>query len=378
MLNNNLKKDGTNMGSRSWRSRAARHKTRIWAALVLVVVLFWLWRGHLYQAARQAPEAEKNSQSPDRQEITVQVTQLSASDYQPQHLVQGQFQAERELVVRARTDGVVEQLAELGQTLVEGERLLTLSLDDRQAALSRAEAEQKLNAAELKAAERLSQKGLLADTELLMRRAAAAAANAALAEARLALDYSRPTAPFAGTVNARHIETGDYVRTGDSLLMLVNDNTLTLSGFVPQQKVAGLTTGLPVTATALDGRTLSGTLSFVAAAADSDTRSFAVEARFDNPQGLRLAGASAELTIHLPARLAHRLSPALLALDEQGRTGVHLVDEQNRLQLVPVTLLAITPDEAWVTGLPEQARVVTRGAGFITPGEVVAVQELRE
>ncbi|MCC4265637.1 efflux RND transporter periplasmic adaptor subunit [Oceanimonas baumannii] len=362
------------MASTAWRKRVTSNKKLVWGGAVLAVVLFWLWRGTIYQAAEQAPEAAAGTSVPSPA-VTVQVKNMHAGPYQPQLKVQGQLQALHHVVVRARTEGVVEQLAMLGQAVAEGDKLLTLSIDDRRASLRRAEAERTLRAAELQAAERLQQKGLIAATELLMRRSADAQAAAALTQARLALDDSRPIAPFAGTVDARHVEAGDYVVAGDALLTLVNADELKLTAYVPQQQIAGLKPGLPVTASSLDGRELAGTLTFVAVAADADTRSFAVEARFSNPQAWRLAGASAELNISLPVRPAHRLSPALLALDEQGRTGVYVVDTQNRLQLLPLTVLAITPDEAWVTGLPDQLRVVTRGAGFAGIGDAVIVQE---
>ncbi len=339
---------------------------------MLLVVAFWLWRGTLYQAASEAPEPATAEPAPG---LRLQVQTLTAELYQPQVVLQGQLQAVQRLVLRARTEGVVERLSGLGEAVNAGEELLRLSVDDRRAALARADAELALRRAELTAAERLRRKGLLAETDYLMRQSAAAQAETALLQARLALDYSRPVAPFAGTVDAHHVEPGDYVRAGDELLTLVDASALKLAAAVPQQKVAGLQPGLPVTATLLDGRELEGSLTFVASAADAATRSFAVEGRFANPQSLRLAGVSAELVIRLPPRPAHRLSPALLSLDQRGRPGVPVVDEQERLQLLPVTLLAITPDEAWVAGLPEQARVVTRGAGFAEPGDKVVVQE---
>ncbi|NHI01504.1 efflux RND transporter periplasmic adaptor subunit [Oceanimonas sp. MB9] len=362
------------MAANGWRERLGRHKALTWA-LGLLLVVFWLWRGQVYQAANEAPMPGPAHPEP---EFQLQVQAMAAEPYQPRVVLQGQLQAVRQLVVRARVEGTVENLPELGDAVHAGDEMLRLSIDDRKANLARAEAERALRVAELAAAERLKRKGLLAETDYLMRKSAAAEAEAALTQARLALEHSRPAAPFAGTVDARHVEEGDYVKAGDELLHLVDASELKLMAYVPQQQVFGLAPGLPVTAVLLDGRELAGTLTFVASAADENTRSFAVEARFANPENARLVGASAELRISLPPRPAHRLSPALLALDESGRPGVHLVDAQNRLQLMPVTLLAITPEQAWVDGLPEHARVVVRGAGFVAEGDTVAVRELSQ
>lgn len=351
-----------------------RHKGLGWVLLAVLVALFWLWRGELYQAAGEAPAAEPGV-GPSAAEWRLEVTELVAEPYRPRLRLQGQLQPWRRLEVRARITGTVTRLPELGQRVAEGEALLGISPDDRQARLARAEADLALRQAELTAAERLRRNNLTAETDYLARRAALTQAEAALAAIRLELEHSRVPAPFAGSVDRLPLELGDVVQPGDSLLTLVDTAYLTLQADVPQQQVAGLAPGLPVSAVLLDGRELSGELGFVAQAADAATRSYALEARLANPDGWRVAGASAGLDIRLPEQRAHRLSPALLSLDEDGRPGVRVVDEDQRLRFLPVRLFSITPDTAWVGGLPERVRVVTRGGGFAELGERVAVAE---
>ncbi|MDX1267079.1 MAG: efflux RND transporter periplasmic adaptor subunit [Oceanisphaera sp.] len=350
----------------------ARHKGLGWILFVLVVALFWLWRGQVYQARVNEPEMEATT-APGLP--TVEVTRRDAEPYQPTLMLQGQLLPQRSLVLQAQVSGTVVKVPGLGQTATEGELLLTLSDDGRRVELARAEAELTLRQAEVTGAARLRRNQLISETGYLSLKSAAAAAEADLAEAQLAVSRTRITAPFAGSVDARPVERGDFVQAGDALLTLVDVSTLKLHAAVPQQQVAGLTPGLPVTAVLLDGRELSGRLSFVAQAADAATRSYALEARLNNPQGWRVAGASAGLNITLPTLQAFRLSPALLALDDNGRTGVYLADEQNRARLVPVTLLSISTDEAWVSGLPQPANIITRGAGFMTDGAPVRILE---
>ncbi|WP_298716230.1 efflux RND transporter periplasmic adaptor subunit [uncultured Oceanisphaera sp.] len=350
----------------------ARNKGLGWILFVVVVALFWLWRGEVYQARVNEPDMEGTA-APGLP--AVEVTRLDAEPYQATLMLQGQLLPQRSQVLQAQVSGTVVEVPELGQTAAEGELLLTLSDDGRRVELARADAELTLRQAEVTGAARLRRNQLISQTGYLSLKSAAAAAEAELAEARLAVSRTRIAAPFAGSVDARPVEQGDFVQAGDALLTLVDVSTLKLHAAVPQQQVAGLTPGLPVTAVMLDGRELSGRLSFVAQAADTATRSFALEARLNNPHGWRVAGASAGLNITLPTRQAFRLSPALLALDDNGRTGVYLVDEQDRAKLVPVTLLSIGTDQAWVSGLPQPARIITRGAGFMTDGAPVRIYE---
>ncbi|OIN12761.1 efflux RND transporter periplasmic adaptor subunit [Oceanisphaera psychrotolerans] len=359
------------MAAEAFTQWLVRHKGLGWILLV-VVLLFWLWRGELYQARVDAPAAEP---VPAAEAYHVEVMTLDAEPYQPGVMLQGQLLPLRSLILRARAGGTLIELPRLGQRVSEGDRLLTLSDDGRTVKLAQAEAEHRLRQAEVTAAARLWRKQMIAETNYLALQSAAAMAQAELAEARLALSHTRIEAPFAGSIDALPVERGHFVQTGDALLTLVDVSTLKLTAAVPQQQVAGLAPGLPVTAELLDGRELQGELVFVAQSADAATRSFALEARLDNPRGWRVAGASAGLRIALPARPAHRLSPALLALDDNGRPGVHIVDEQNRMQRVPVTLLSITPDEAWIGGLPQPVRIITRGAGFVIEGNTVRVRD---
>ena len=47
------------------------------------------------------------------------------------------------------------------------------------------------------------------------------------------------------------------------------------------------------------------------------------------------------------------------------------VDEQNQVVFRTVKLLSVSTEGAWVTGLPDEVRLITRGAGFVSEGEHV-------
>jgi len=50
---------------------------------------------------------------------------------------------------------------------------------------------------------------------------------------------------------------------------------------------------------------------------------------------------------------------------------VKYVDDQNKVVFRTVTLLSVSTEGAWVTGLPDETRLITRGAGFVSEGEQV-------
>ncbi|SRR5690554_5667398 len=337
--------------------------------LVLVLLVVWLATGTIRTAEDEAP-AQQEQEEPELP--TVQVQLRDASTFEPAVRLQGQVEAWRRLEIHARVSGQVEELdVELGDRVTEGDRLLVLSEDDRPAAVAGARARVRQLEAELAAANRLRSERLVSESEKLRLEAELAAARAELSQASLAQSHLEPRAPFDGIINARHVETGTLVQVGDPLFELVQIDPLKISGFVPQQQVGRLKPGQPVSVALLDGRELEGELTFVASAADQETRSFRIEARVRNPEQLRIAGGSASLRISQPSTQALFLSPALLSLGPGGRPGILHVADDDRVVFSPVDLLSIGTDGAWISGIDFPVNLITRGAGFVAHGQRV-------
>ena len=337
--------------------------------LVIVLLVIWMATGEVKVASDEAPEESASEQVA----ITrVEVTPVSARTYQPALKLQGQLEPWQSVQVSARVDGTVEQLnVQLGQQVKAGTVLATLSTDGRDTVVQRWQASIRKLEADLAAARKLRSSNLAAETEILRLQSELAAARAELAAAELALNHLKPIAPFDATVNRREVDEGSLVQVGTPLFELVQIDRLKATGQIPQQSAALVQPGQAVDIQLLDGSRLAGVVSFVASAANSDTRSFAVEVVVENPELKRAAGGSASLSIQLPEQQATFISPAYLGLDDDGRPGVKFVDADNRVVFETVRLLSVSTDGAWVAGLPPEIRLITRGGGFVSPGEQV-------
>jgi multidrug efflux system membrane fusion protein len=232
--------------------------------------------------------------------------------------------------------------------------------------------------ADLAAARRLRASNLAAESEVLALESELAAANAELTSARQAINHLTPEAPFDGTINRKSVDTGDLVQVGSPLFQLVRVDRLKATAQIPQQSVGDVATGQAVRVDLLDGSRLSGIVTFVASAASPETRSFAVEIAVENPDRKRVAGGSASLRVALPEVKAMFISPAYLSLGDDGRPGVKYVNGENRVEFGEVKLLSVSTDGAWVTGLPDEIRLITRGGGFVSTGEQVVPVDAAE
>lgn len=330
--------------------------------LLVIAALAWLLQFEIKTARDTAP-AEEADQAADL--IAVQVVPSRARAYTKTLEIQGQVEPHYAVDLRAEVSArVLSVPVSKGQAVAKGALLLELDQESRKAQLARATADLHYKQQELAANRRLVDVGGSTRTEVLRLASEVADAQLALEEARLGLSRTRPVAPFDGLIERLEVDPGDYLSVGESWGRMVDIRTLKVTAWVPQQDVTELSLGQVVRVRLLDGSQLQGELSFIAFSADEATRSFRVEATLDNPQQRRIAGASAAMIIETGQVQAHRISAALLSLNDHNQVGVRVLDADNRVRFRPVQLLSGEMDQAWVAGLDEQVNLITLGAGF--------------
>ncbi|MGJ7457968.1 efflux RND transporter periplasmic adaptor subunit [Halomonas sp. MA07-2] len=339
------------------------------AIAVTLALGVWLAFGDLQRFQDAAPDSEPVEETPAaRVEVAVQ----EAEPHAPRLVLQGQLEADRELTLRVRQAGRVEALPVAAGSRVEtGTVLIALARDELPARLEQAQAELALARAELAGADDLRRRQLISNTDHLRLQSGASRAVAEVASLRRQLDDTRPTAPFDGVFDRLDVELGELVQVGEAFGQLVDDGHLVARAWAPQRDAHELEAGLPAELRLLDGSRLEGEVSLVGRRAEAEARTFVVEARVANPEGRRLAGASATLVVTLPERQVHRLSPALLELGDGGQLVVKHLDDEDRVVRTPVTLVDASTDEARVAGLPPRVRLITLGGGLVAPGERV-------
>ena len=345
------------------------------AVLLAVLLVVWLLIGDKKQALDEPPAQGE----PTEQALaSVEVKRLNASAIDQYIVAEGQLAPWQAVTVTAQVAGRVTALKKLeGSWVNAGEVLLTLSDEGRSLKLEEAKALIALREQELASGLKLESSKFLAETERKRLQSALVSAKADLKARQLEVQYANPEAPFTGVVNKRHVDVGAYVTMGAALMDVVDTQLLRVKAHIPQQQVARLDLGQKADVTLLDGRKLQGELSFISAAADSSTRTYAIEVTVKNPERARLAGASATIKIHLPTVNAHRISPALLHLDGEGQLGVYAVDKQGSVVFHQAKNIQVDNEAATVQGLPDSLRVISLGAGFVKLGQKVSAVEAK-
>lgn len=342
------------------------------ALAMTVLAVLWMASGVLTPEKETVEHtvAQEKTETPTK--IQVKIEDMEAQYYVPSVTVNGRTEASKTVTVRAETEGRVTGLAiEKGAQVKRGQVLARIDLRDRRERVTEAQERLKQAQVEHEAASVLQSEGFNSKIRVAQKRAELESARAALKEAQTELTNTTITAPLDGIVADKTVETGDYVRGGDALAMVVSLNPIKIAGSISETDVVHARVGAPATATLPDGKTLAGKITFVSPVAEERTRTFPVEIEAANADSSIIAGLTASVLLPLDKVQAYRISSSSLALDDAGRVGVKVVDEQNLVHFLPVRLLSDKGDAVWVGGLPARIRLITSGQAFVTEGQSV-------
>ncbi|MDD5558907.1 efflux RND transporter periplasmic adaptor subunit [Candidatus Methylomirabilis sp.] len=368
------------------------------------------------QAANSAPTAKEQS-------IAITVGPVEARDVMRRVEVVGTLEADEEVMVYAQVSGPVDKiLVDLGDRVRAGQPLLQINQADFQLQVQKAEAilqqtrtrlgaldgrdilsdDQQPVVRQAKAnyddaalwyerMQNLYKEGAVSrndvDTAMAKRDALKAALDNALGQVRAlrdqlreqqaALDLARRNlqytvirAPIDGSIKERDVSAGQYIAGGSmqntKLLTLVRDDPLKLKASVPERFQGQIRPGqeVKVQVEAYPGREFSGTAKRVGPAVFTDTRTFPIEARVPNREGLLKPGSFAK------ARVEIRLD-----------RGIPFIPEEAVYYFVGVTKAFVVKDgvaqERQITVGERQDGLVEIVEG-LQPGEQVATSRLSQ
>lgn len=349
------------------------NKFRSWfvSTGIIVVVTIWLLSGQ-FGSSEETEQATPETVATAPLRNAVRVRTQSAEEVMRTIVVNGKTAPARIANLAAETDGRIEYVgAERGASLNTGELIVRLDERDRSARLAQAEATVKQREVEYAAREQLKSESYVSEAQLQEAIAMLETARAELTRAQLDLSYMAIRAPFAGALQARNVEVGDFVKRGDPIATYVDNRTIIVSANLSEFDAGFVNVDDAAEARLATGETVRGRIRYVAPVADEATRTFTVELEVDNAEGEFRAGGTAELRIPAQTVLAHRISPSLLTLDDAGNVGIKIINDLGVVEFIVADIALSSSEGVWLAGLPATATIITVGQGYVTSGAVV-------
>ncbi len=241
-----------------------------------------------------------DTMEPETETITASTARLT--EWTPQFRAVGNFVPVQGAELALEQPGIVRQVHfENGQTVEEGQRLISLDTRVDEAELKRLEASLRLAELEFERQERLFEKRSISQAALDQAESEADQARAVVDAQQAIIDQKILRAPFDGRIGIRQVNPGQFLSAGTPVVTLQSLDPIFLDFTVPQRKLPDLATGAAVQARidTFHGETYEGEISALEPRLTESTRSVRVQAQFDNPEELLRPGMFAQVTLDL-------------------------------------------------------------------------------
>jgi multidrug efflux system membrane fusion protein len=348
-------------------------------------------------ACSKSDSSLKQPKTINKLQYPVQVAPLELRPVRYTVIAPGSIEAFQQIQITARVAGAVDKVdfaegAEVtrGQVLVviDSERY-DVAVGQARATLVRAQASAKAAEAELARRQGAvaDHPGLVPGTEIATFETSVATSKAdvesaaqSLRVATINLRDAFVRAPFAGVVQSRTVQVGQYLQAGTVLATLLQRDPLLLRFPVSEQDAPRIKPGMIANLSLRESpRTYTAKIMLVAAAADPTTRLVPVTAEVDDTEHrywLR-PGAFCEVTVPVGAARDAIVIPTISVQPTENGNVVYVVDDKNVAHVAQVALGMHTPEGGVevTRGLQPGALLVVRGFEPLTEGAPVKITE---
>lgn len=258
---------------------------------------------------------KKEVKAPVEKAINVKVQPAEKGSLRPFVEAVGTLNPYEEVIVSAEVDGILKSV-KVDEGTVVSKGMVLAEIDDTDyslevkradASLRQAEANLSNTRLEYQRKEALNKEGLVTkqqfddvSTRLSLSEAELERAKATLLLSRQKLTKTKIQSPLIGIVKEKRVSTGDYVKSGASLLTIIQINPIKLNFTVPERDIGKLKVGQEAIfkVDAFPDRGFKGKLNTIYPSLEEKTRTLQVEALVPNPDGLLKPGLFANVTLY--------------------------------------------------------------------------------
>lgn len=318
--------------------------------------------------------AVANSKAATDNAVLVNITQVKSHSIPKEVNALGSLSAVEKVTLSAQTDGMVSKInfkngQEVAKSMPVLEQDNTQANADYQTALTDLRLARKTYERDLQVGDAISQ------ADLEKAKADVESKSADLKSKQAALNQKQITAPFDGVLGDFKVNEGDYVKSGDAIVSLVNLKQLRANYNLPQDLIPLLKKGqmVKITVAAYPNQTFYGTVSYISPSVDPTTRSYNVQALVPNPKELLSPGMFVHLAQQISTVKDALVIPEQAVMTDVKGNYVYTIDDNHAVK-TEVKLGARADGLAQVeSGLKLNEQVVTAGQQKLADGVLVKV-----
>ena len=178
-------------------------------------------------------------------------------------------------------------------------------------------------------------------------------------------------APFNGILLDGHKIGGELVMPGEKVYELIDLSSLKIFGYINENEILSISLNNEVSISIL-GEEIEGKIDYISPISDPNTKTFEIVVKVDNKNYRYKDGLSSMISIKKGEVLAHKISPSILALGNDGALGVKVINDESKVLFKEVQVIEDTSEYMLVTGLNEKEQLIIVGQQYVSTGEEVS------
>jgi membrane fusion protein, multidrug efflux system len=302
-------------------------KIRSLLIVVVALAVFGAIFGFKFRAMQKA-QAAMAAMKP--QAVTVSVAAAHEETWPNTIPAVGSLASFRGITVKSELAGTIRRVAaESGAVVAAGDVLVELDTSVESAQLAGLEAQAKLAGINLGRARDLRAAGTNTPNDLDTAEATLAQARSAVDQLRATIAKKRIVAPFAGRLGIVLVYPGQFLGSGDPLVVLETIDPIHVDFSLPQQELGRLATGLPVrfTVDAYPGQSFEAKITAISPRVSDATRDLDLRATLANPGEKLRPGMYARVEVVLPATERALVLPASAVVHNPYGETIYVIEQ---------------------------------------------------
>lgn len=284
---------------------------------ILIPIILILGLGYLVYAQLSENKQIIDQRANPREEVTLEMpvsTQhVSITTFRDSLVINGTFEAKKELSVIAESSGRITRLfVQEGQRIRKGQVLAKIDDSSIQAQLEMVKAQLEKSKNDVASYERLLKAGAISEQQYEDVKLGQKNIEANLAAVQQQLEYTTLVNPMTGVIQSLPVEEGSFVTPGTEIAIVLDITSLKMVIQVPEQQIVKLRRGqkVAIRTDVYPEKTFQGTITLIAVQADA-ARKFNVE-------------------IELPLSSTYPLKPGMF-----GTVRIHTTNDPIQSILIP-------------------------------------------
>jgi membrane fusion protein, multidrug efflux system len=324
------------------------------------------------QIAKENPDAAKNVKA---KEVTVAVVKPKVFEHYVQ--TQGHIESENNIMVSAKSMGVIEQVfVREGQQVSKGQVLAQIDNSVIAASIQSMQSQLEMANTVYERQKNLWDQKIGTEVQFLQAKTNKESLEKQLASLREQSEMTRIKSPIAGTVDEVRVKVGENIAPGMPAARVVNSNDLKLVANVSEAYVTSVKKGNKVLINVPEiKKEIVSEVAFVGRNIDPMSRTFTVEVNLKSLPELR-PNMSATVRVVFNSAQDAIVVPVNIIQTLNNEKIVYVAEEKGKQTVARkkvVTVDGVYSNMAQVEGLKDGDRIITFGYQGLNDGEVIKI-----